>query len=85
MVPICAPLSQACRTPSPGRSSAATAELLSGTIGGPAGVAFADRIAHIWTNTKAYLVAVHVQGPAGAPAFDAAKSTAMQQFAVVIP
>lgn len=62
-----------------------SSQLLSGTIGGTAGVAFADRIAHIWTNTKAYLVAVHVQGPAGAPGFDAAKSTAMQQFAVVIP
>lgn len=62
-----------------------SSQLLSGTIGGPAGVAFADRIVHIWTNTKAYLVAVHVQGPAGAPGFDAAKSTAMQQFAVVIP
>lgn len=62
-----------------------SSQLLSGTIGGPAGVAFADRITHIWTNTKAYLVAIHVQGPAGAPGFDAAKSTAMQQFAVVIP
>ena len=27
-------------------------------------VEFGDRIAHIWTNTDNYLVAVHVEGPA---------------------
>ncbi len=59
-----------------------SSQLLSGT---GAAAMFADRVTHIWTNTKAYLVVVHVQGPAGAPGFDAAKSTAMQQFAVVIP
>jgi hypothetical protein len=58
-------------------------QLLSGT--GPGAVVFADRITHIWTNTKAYLVVIHLEGPAGAPGFDAAKSTAMQQFSVVIP
>ena len=62
-----------------------SSQLLSGTVGGPGGVDLADRITHIWTNTKAYLVAVHLEGPAGAPGFDAAKSTVMQQFAVVIP
>ncbi len=46
---------------------------------------FADRITHIWTNTKAYLVAIHVEGPAGAPGFAADKSTVLQQFAVIIP
>lgn len=60
-----------------------SSQLLSGT--GPAAVDFADRITHIWTNTQAYLVAIHLEGPAGAPAFAAAKSTVMQQFAVVIP
>jgi hypothetical protein len=60
-----------------------SSQLLSGT--GPGAVDFADRITHIWTNTKAYLVAIHVEGPAGAPGFSAAKSTVMQQFAVVIP
>lgn len=49
------------------------------------GTAFADRITHIWTNTRAYLVVIHLEGPAGAPGFDAAKSTVTQQFAVVIP
>jgi hypothetical protein len=60
-----------------------SSQLLSGT--GPGAVDFADRITHTWTNTKAYLVVVHLEGPAGAPGFDAAKSTVMQQFAVVIP
>ena len=60
-----------------------SSQVLTGTV--PGGVAFADRITHIWTNTKAYLVAVQLDGPAGAPGFDGAKSTVMQQFAVVIP
>jgi hypothetical protein len=60
-----------------------SSQLLGGT--GPGAVDFADRITHIWTNTKAYLVAIHVEGPAGAPGFSAAKSTVTQQFAVVIP
>ncbi|OBF62102.1 hypothetical protein A5787_16710 [Mycobacterium sp. 852002-50816_SCH5313054-b] len=52
---------------------------------GPGGVAFADRITHVWTNTRSFLVVIHLEGPVGAPGFDAAKSTTMQQFAVVIP
>jgi hypothetical protein len=59
-----------------------SSQLLSGGAGG---AVFADRITHIWTNTKAYLVVVHLAGPATAPGFSAAKSTVMQQFAVVIP
>ncbi len=62
-----------------------SSQLLSGSLGGAGGVAFADRITHIWTNTKAFLVVVHLEGPASAPGFSAAKSTVMQQFAVVIP
>lgn len=45
----------------------------------------ATRLTRIWINTKKYLVAIQLQGPAGAPGFDAAKSTLMQEFAVVIP
>jgi hypothetical protein len=60
-----------------------SSQLLGGT--GPGAVDFADRITHIWTNTKAYLVGIQLEGPAGAPGFGAAKSTLMQQFAVVIP
>lgn len=62
-----------------------SSQLLSGTVPGPGGVAFADRITHVWTNTRSFLVVIHVAGPVGAPGFDAAKATAMQQFAVVIP
>jgi hypothetical protein len=47
--------------------------------------AFADRIAHIWTNTTNYLVTIHLEGPPDAPGFDAAKTALMQDFAVVIP
>jgi hypothetical protein len=54
-------------------------------LSGAGAAAFADRVTHIWTNTKSYLAVVHLEGPAGAPGFDAAKSTAMQQFGVVIP
>jgi hypothetical protein len=60
-----------------------SSQLLGGT--GPGAVELADRITHIWTNTKAYLVAIQLEGPAGAPGFGSAKSTLMQQFAVVIP
>lgn len=59
-----------------------SSQLLNGTQGV---LAFADRITHIWTNTRAYLVVIRLEGPVGAPGFDAARSTVMQQFAVVIP
>jgi hypothetical protein len=62
-----------------------SSQLLSGTAAGPSAVDFAERITHIWTNTKAYLAVVHLEGPAGTPGFNAAKSTVMQQFAVIIP
>jgi hypothetical protein len=45
----------------------------------------ADRITHVWTNTKSYLVAIHLEGPSGAVGFSAAKSALTQDFAVVIP
>lgn len=48
-------------------------------------VEFGDRIAHIWTNTNSYLVAVHVQGPTGTEGFDPGMSPLMDDFAVVIP
>lgn len=48
-------------------------------------VEFADRLAHIWTNTADYLVAIHVEGPKDAPGFRGAKTTLTQDFAVVIP
>jgi hypothetical protein len=63
-----------------------SSQLLSMTVQGPAGaIDFADRITHIWTNTKQYLVAIHLEGPGGAAGFSGAKATLMQDFAVVIP
>ncbi|MEO3760873.1 hypothetical protein ABGB19_21635 [Mycobacterium sp. B14F4] len=47
-------------------------------------VEFGDRIAHIWTDTATYLVAVHVEGPARTE-FDPFASPLMDDFAVVIP
>ena len=47
-------------------------------------VEFGDRIAHVWTNTGNYLVAVHVQGPADA-GFDPFTSPMMDDFAIEIP
>jgi hypothetical protein len=46
---------------------------------------YQDRIAHIWTNTGNYLVAVHVEAPAGTAGFDAAASVLTDEFDVVIP
>jgi hypothetical protein len=48
-------------------------------------VEFADRIAHIWTNTTDYLVAVHVQAPTGTAGFGAATSVLMEDFEIVLP
>lgn len=63
-----------------------SSQLLTMTVQTPSGpVNYADRITHIWTNTKKYLVAVHLEGPTSAAGFSAAKSTLMQQFTVVIP
>lgn len=63
-----------------------SSQLLTMTGQGPHGsVDFADRITHVWTNTKSFLVNIHLEAPAGARGFSAAKSVLMQQFAVVIP
>ena len=48
-------------------------------------VEFLDRIVHIWTNTDDYLVAIHVQAPAGTDGFDAASTVLIEDFAVGIP
>jgi hypothetical protein len=73
-------------TPAGGQFCGYSSQLLAGTFQSPSGTSdFADRVTHIWTNTKKYLVSIQLQGPAGAPGFGAAKSTLMQQFAVVIP
>ena len=49
-------------------------------------VEFEDRIAHVWTNNGSnYLVAVHVQAPAGTPDFDAAAALLTEDFEIVLP
>jgi hypothetical protein len=59
---------------------------LTGTFQNPSGAFdFADRLAHIWTNSKKYLVAIQLRAPAGTARFDAAKSTLMQEFGVTVP
>ena len=63
-----------------------SSQQLTGTFRGPSGTFdFADRLTHIWTNTTKYLVTIQLQGPPGAAGFAPAKSTLMQEFAVVIP
>lgn len=46
---------------------------------------YRDRIAHIWTNGKNYLVAIHVEAPSGTPGFDTAASVLTGEFSIVIP
>nr|WP_262491175.1 hypothetical protein [Mycobacterium simiae] len=63
-----------------------SSQLLTGTLQGTSGaIEFADRITHIWTNTKNYLVAIHLEGPAAVSGFRAAKAALMQNFAILIP
>lgn len=44
-----------------------------------------DRIVHIWTASKNYLVAVHVQAPSKTAGFEEAASVVTGDFGVVIP
>jgi hypothetical protein len=48
-------------------------------------VEFTDRLVHVWTNTKNYLVAVHVQAPVDTEGFDAGSSVLTEDFTVGIP
>lgn len=48
-------------------------------------IQYTDRIAHIWTNTNDYLIAIHVQAPSDVPGFDAAASVLIGDFGVGIP
>jgi hypothetical protein len=47
-------------------------------------VEFIDRIAHVWTNSNNYLVAIHVEAPSGTDGFDAASTVLIEDFAVGI-
>ncbi len=46
---------------------------------------YRDRIAHIWTNSGNYFVAVHVEAPTGVPGFDEAAAVLTDKFGIVIP
>jgi hypothetical protein len=46
---------------------------------------FEDRVAHIWTNTKNYLVAIHVAAPEKTLAFDAATPVLVADYAITLP
>jgi hypothetical protein len=48
-------------------------------------VEFGDRLAHVWTDTNTYLVAVHVEGPTSVAGFDPKDSPLMDDFAIDIP
>lgn len=48
-------------------------------------IEYRDRIVHIWTNAKDYLVSVHVQAPSGTPGFEAAADVLIGDFGIVIP
>jgi hypothetical protein len=63
-----------------------SSQQLTGTLQGPSGgIDFADRVTHIWTNTKQYLVTIHVQANSGTPGSKEARSQLTQDFAIVIP
>lgn len=63
-----------------------SSQQLTGTLEGPAGgTDFADRITHIWTNTRQYLVSIHLQAHSGSPGFTVAKSLLTQDFSISIP
>lgn len=48
-------------------------------------IQYADRIAHIWTGAKNYLVSIHVQAPSGTEGFDEAAAVLTGEPGVVIP
>jgi hypothetical protein len=48
-------------------------------------VEFFDRVAHVWTNTTNYLVAIHVEAPTGVDALDAASAAITDDVEITIP
>jgi hypothetical protein len=48
-------------------------------------VQYRDRIAHVWTAGDSYLVAIHLEGPQGAPGFADAEELMMRDFGIRIP
>jgi hypothetical protein len=48
-------------------------------------VEFYDRVAHVWTNTTNYLIAVHVEAPTGVDAVDGASAVITDHIEIAIP
>lgn len=48
-------------------------------------IQYRDRIVHIWTNDKDYLVAVHAEALSGTSGFDEAASVLTGDFGVSVP
>lgn len=48
-------------------------------------IEFVDRVVHVWTNSRNYLVSVHTQAPTGTSAFDSAATQLTEDFEVKIP
>jgi hypothetical protein len=48
-------------------------------------IEFVDRVVHVWTNSRAYLVSVHTEAPTGTNGFDAAATQLTEDFEVRIP
>lgn len=48
-------------------------------------IEYVDRVVHVWTNSRNYLVAVHTQAPTGTSDFDSAATQLTDDFEVRIP
>lgn len=48
-------------------------------------IEFVDRLVHVWTDSRAYLVSVHTEAPTGTSAFDSAATQLTEDFEVRIP
>jgi hypothetical protein len=71
----------------PAESCGYSGQRLMGLLSGGAqgNETFEDRVAHIWTNTKNYLVTIHAAAPSGTSAFNAATAVLTADFAITIP
>lgn len=48
-------------------------------------IEFVDRVVHVWTDTRDYLVSVHTEAPTGTSGFDSASTQLTEDFEVRIP
>jgi hypothetical protein len=48
-------------------------------------VEFFDRVAHVWTNTTNYLIAIHVEAPTGVDGLDDASTAITKDVEITIP